>query len=312
MLSIETLRDFEDPVLGPRKTLVTSSGTLTACGILDWDLETTTPFFAPGKASDGEDSFSRVARQTLEAGRRRRSLRIAEEGRRQMPSMTAATLVVYAGAYIFLVFFAVCLATGLYYLAELVEEHTRLTRKIIRYIILSVIGIHALLLLVDRLPLICIAIGIAAHALYYRLLKTFPYITLASTDFLASIGLLVSSHIVWIRFFMKDPRCAYVTVEWLVGFMLIVVWLTPFVFFISLAANESVLPGGVSGYEGFGNGTSGSGVSPQRGGEREPRNAQRRGRRTQGQLLGFFNFLRRKRDEVLPIVAQAIPATRKD
>jgi len=33
---------------------------LTACGILDWDLETTTPFFAPGKASDGEDSFSRV------------------------------------------------------------------------------------------------------------------------------------------------------------------------------------------------------------------------------------------------------------
>jgi hypothetical protein len=57
VLSIDTLTDFGDPSSGPRKTLVSSSGTLTACGILDWDLETTTPFFAPGKASDGEDSF---------------------------------------------------------------------------------------------------------------------------------------------------------------------------------------------------------------------------------------------------------------
>jgi hypothetical protein len=238
----------------------------------------------------------------------------AEEVRQQMPSMRAATLVVYVGAYIFLVFFAVCLATGIYYLAELVEEYTRLTRKVLRYIILSVIAIHALLLILDRLPVVCIAIGIAGHVFYYRLLKTFPYITLTSPDFVASLGLLVASHISWIWFFMKDPRCAYVSLEWLLAFMLVLVWLTPFVFFISLAANESVLPGGgVSGYEGIGNGRASAGGASSQRGEREPLNSpQRKGRRAQGQLLGFLIFLRRKRDEVLPIITHSIPAARRD
>jgi hypothetical protein len=209
---------------------------------------------------------------------------------------------------------AVCLATGIYYLAELVEEYTRLTRKVLRYIILSVIAIHTLLLILDRLPVVCIAIGIAGHVFYYRLLKTFPYITLTSPDFFASLGLLVASHISWIWFFMKDPRCAYVSLEWLLAFMLVLVWLTPFVFFISLAANESVLPGGgVSGYEGFGNGRAGGGGASSHREEREPLDSpQRKGRRTQGQLLGFLIFLRRKRDEVLPIITHSIPAARRD
>ena len=48
------------------------------------------------------------------------------------PIMELATLVVYIGGYLFLVFLAVCLATGLYYLAELVEEYTTASKKAIK------------------------------------------------------------------------------------------------------------------------------------------------------------------------------------
>ena len=47
----------------------------------------------------------------------------------------------------------------------------------------------------------------------------------------------------------------YHSVEYLLGFFLMVVWIVPFGFFISLAANESVLPG--SGLAGA-NGSAGS------------------------------------------------------
>jgi hypothetical protein len=222
--------------------------------------------------------------------------------------LRAATLVVYSGAYLFVLFFAVCLATGLYYLAELVEEYTRLTRKVISYAIKAVIGLHVLLYLVDSLPLISIAIGIAAHVVYYRLLKTFPYISLASPDFLGSLGLLILSHVAWIRFFYTDPRCIYVSMEWIFGFMLVMVWIVPFAFFISLAANESVLPGGggIGGsYTGFG---SGDFVKDDAGTSSQGAPRPRKGRR-QSTVLGFLNFLKSKRDEVLPMVTRAIPSS---
>ena len=41
-------------------------------------------------------------------------------------------LTVYLGAYLLLLFASVCLATGLYYLAEAVEESPRLARWVLQ------------------------------------------------------------------------------------------------------------------------------------------------------------------------------------
>ena len=46
-----------------------------------------------------------------------------------------SNVLVYTGGYLFLVFIAVCLATGLYYLAEIVEEYTRVTKKVLTWAI---------------------------------------------------------------------------------------------------------------------------------------------------------------------------------
>ena len=61
--------------------------------------------------------------------------------------------------------------------------------------------IHVLLLY-DRLPLLCLGMGLAAHLSYLRLLKAFPYIDLTSASGFISLGLLAASTVLWIRHFM--------------------------------------------------------------------------------------------------------------
>eukprot|EP00899_Mesostigma_viride_P029458 jgi/Mesvir1/9698/Mv12176-RA.1 len=208
-----------------------------------------------------------------------------------------STVVVYAGGYVFLVFIAVCLATGLYYIAELVEEYTKLTKKVIQHVIQGIVALQVLLLLFDRLPLLCIAVGVSAHGAYYRLLRTFPYISLSSTDFLASVGLLVINNICWFRYFLYDPACRYLSLEYMLGFMLVNTWLVPFAFFISLAANESVLPGGP------GAGSYGGYVRN----EKDPMDMRGGSKQSRGVFLGLMNLLRKQRDSILPQVVSRIP-----
>lgn len=207
--------------------------------------------------------------------------------------MALSTVVVYVGGYLFLVLFAVCLATGLYYIAELVEEHTRITKRLISLVIKVVIGIHVVLFIVDGLPILAVGTGIASHALYHQLLRTFPYITINSHEFLGSLGMLVASHVVWIRFFFSR---AHVSLEWALGFLLIMLWLVPFAFFISLAANESVLPG--AGVGSLGSAHTSRSDDALIGGSKRSRST----------LLGIFNFLRQKRDDILPQVAASVPS----
>jgi hypothetical protein len=73
----------------------------------------------------------------------------------------------------------------------------------------------------------------------------------SNTYYVHRLGLFVVSHLAWGRFFLQDPRCAHVSVEWVLGFMLVMLWIVPFAFFISLAANESILPGGAGPYQGY-------------------------------------------------------------
>ena len=171
-----------------------------------------------------------------------------------------SNIVVYTGGYLFLVFIAVCLATGLYYLAEMVEEYTRLTKKVLWWAIRISIALDVALLVVDRLPILCVGTAIAAQLTYNTLLKRFPFMEMTSLEFLGSLGMLVANHFVWMRHF----REAYHSMEYLLGFFLMVVWIVPFGFFISLAANESVLPSG--GLAGTGGGLGGASASGGGGG----------------------------------------------
>ncbi|KAL1521843.1 hypothetical protein AB1Y20_021494 [Prymnesium parvum] len=148
------------------------------------------------------------------------------------------TAVVYVAGYLFLLFVAVCLACGLYYLAELAEEYTSLTRKLISLSITAVLICHVLFFLFEELPRLPLAVGFAAHACYFVLLRGFPFLRLLSPSFLVSVGMLITSNYLWIRHFTAH----YHQLVHVFCFFVFNVWLAPFGFFVSLSINEAVLP----------------------------------------------------------------------
>ena len=109
-------------------------------------------------------------------------------------------------------------AAGLFYLAEIVEEYTVLTARIIKYMlivslqILELEPIHEMkfqpelvkrscffpfqgttvifigLLLFEDLPLSMVLLGLVGNIAYFFVLQNFPYFEISSPSFLVSIG----------------------------------------------------------------------------------------------------------------------------
>ena len=138
------------------------------------------------------------------------------------------------------VFLLLCLVTGLYYLASMVEEYPFVLARISRATSLGVIVIHILMLLFEPFPFHLVLLGLASHSAYMVLLRSFPYIHLTDPVFLAAAALAIIQHSCWFYFFtQKMPPFNLI-----VSIFVVCVWLLPFLFFISLSTNEPpVLPG---------------------------------------------------------------------
>lgn len=282
--------------------------------------------------------------------------------------LTVATVTVYLGFYAFIVFLSLSVACGLYYLAELIEEFTNTTRRIISLVIKArtchyfsgwpgtrcecapspsvpptqgsllaspplpqaELVLH-LLLLLDRLPLLCLAVGAASHLAYARLLRQLPYVQITSPEGLLATAAFAGSNVIWIRHYYPT----FYTVEYVLAFMLVTTWLVPFAFFLSMAGENAVLPGaggfpysspppsewegrpdlhGAARWEADHSCTARAHpirpINPTRpaGGSRgEPPKKKRR-----GLALRIFDVLRRKRDEALPdVLARMQPMKEK-
>jgi hypothetical protein len=176
-------------------------------------------------------------------------------------------------------------ACGLYYLAELIEEFTVTAKRILGYTCRALLVVH-LLLLIDRLPFHCLVLGFGAHVSYIRLLKRFPYMQFTSPEGLTSVTAFLLSSTAWLYHWHKS----YYTVEYILAFMLVTSWCVPFVFFLSMAGEQAVLPG-AGGYPYSSPDRRDSGNSGGGGGGKKQR---------RGLALRIFDVLRRKRDEVLP------------
>merc|ERR1711899_654937 len=117
-------------------------------------------------------------------------------------------------------FATLAIAAGLYYLAELVEEYTVYTAKVIKVLTLHTFGIYICLFLFEELTTTMILLGIAAQISHLFLLQNFPFFNLTSPSFLASSALVIVNHYLAFNFFGENY----------------------FAFSVSLSANENVLP----------------------------------------------------------------------
>ena len=80
------------------------------------------------------------------------------------------------------------LASGLYYLSELVEEHTVIAKRLLTRLIYSIVGLQLVLCLVDGFPFLLTLVGIFSHVVYLGNMRRFPFVKLTDPLFLASCG----------------------------------------------------------------------------------------------------------------------------
>ncbi|KAA6415936.1 MAG: duf396 domain-containing protein [Lasallia pustulata] len=196
-------------------------------------------------------------------------------------------LVGYIGILLGFSFLTLAIASGLYYLSELVEEHTVLAKKLLTRLIYAVIIIQIALTLVDRFPPLLSILSIGSHAIYAGNLRRFPIVKLTDPLFLLSCVLVLLNHYLWFRHFSApprvppptNPRYMYQSSSYdqfsvpsfteIASYFGICVWLVPFSLFVSLTASENVLPSMGSEYatgDTSGVGIGGGGVGQEKKG----------------------------------------------
>lgn len=148
------------------------------------------------------------------------------------------SLLSYVGIVLGFLFLTLSIASGLYYVSELVEEHTVSTKKFLTMSIYVIVGIYVLLLVFDSFPWKLVSFSIFTQWVYYQNLKRFPMIEFTSLSFLASCVLVVVNHFLWFKHFSQNQT----TFAEVASFFGVCVWFVPFALFVSLSAGDNVLP----------------------------------------------------------------------
>ncbi|RFU31364.1 hypothetical protein B7463_g4986, partial [Scytalidium lignicola] len=160
-------------------------------------------------------------------------------------------LIGYLGLVLGFGFLTLAIASGLYYLSELVEEHTVFAKKLLTRLIYFVIGLQTFLWLVDGFPFMLSLLSIFSHIVYLGNMRRFPVVKLSDPLFLASCGLVLLNHYFWFSYFASVPgstsRSIYDTSDLptfteIASYFGICVWFVPFALFVSLSASDNVLP----------------------------------------------------------------------
>ena len=97
-----------------------------------------------------------------------------------------AWLLTVLGGYLAVLGAVLCLSCGLYYAAELAEEYSVLTGKLLRYATQFVVAGHVLLWL-DGFPFGRCLTGTICHGAYAWLLNDYPRLELSSPAFILAI-----------------------------------------------------------------------------------------------------------------------------
>uniref|UniRef100_A0A7G3AS90 Protein TEX261 n=1 Tax=Lutzomyia longipalpis TaxID=7200 RepID=A0A7G3AS90_LUTLO len=144
----------------------------------------------------------------------------------------------YISLLLQIIFATISIAAGLYYVAELVEEYTVIAKKIILMMIFSTAVIHIFLVIFDSFPWLMILCGLLAQGVHALIMKNFPYVQFLSFSFLGSVILLIINNYLAFTYFASH----YYMLSEVIAYFTICLWLVPFALFVSLSANDNVLP----------------------------------------------------------------------
>ncbi|KAI1074426.1 transmembrane adaptor Erv26 [Whalleya microplaca] len=163
-------------------------------------------------------------------------------------------LVGYLGSVVGFCFLTLAIASGLYYLSELVEEHTVIAKRLLTKLIYSVIGLQLILCIVDGFPFILTTLGVGSHIVYLGNMRRFPFVKLTDPLFVSSCVLVLVNHYFWFQYFSEAQQRSYSRMTSvydqadvpsfteIASYFGLCVWLIPFALFVSLSASDNVLP----------------------------------------------------------------------
>lgn len=152
--------------------------------------------------------------------------------------MTFLSLLSYFSLLVQICFVTVSIAAGLYYLAELVEEYTVLAKKVITWMIVGSVLLYVVFIFTERFTWTLILCGLGAQALHAAILKNFPYVKFLSPSFLGAVILLLANHYLAFIYFQQQ----FHPFTEVMAYFTLCLWLVPFALFVSLSANDNVLP----------------------------------------------------------------------
>merc|ERR1719219_2804335 len=104
--------------------------------------------------------------------------------------------------------------------------------------IITVIAVFVGLFMFENLPTSLVAGGLVAQVGHLALLSSFPFFSATSPSFLLSVVMVVLNHYLAFSFFGEN----FYPFSEVMAYFTVCMWLVPFSFFVSLSANENVLP----------------------------------------------------------------------
>ena len=113
---------------------------------------------------------------------------------KKRPKMWFLWIVSWVAMLIQICLLTLCIAAGLYYLAELVEEYTVMTKRVIKYLIVGVSCVYIGLMVFEGMPWKMTLTGLVSTLLYTTLLPNFPDIDLVSPSFVLTLILVFVNH----------------------------------------------------------------------------------------------------------------------
>lgn len=178
--------------------------------------------------------------------------------------MTLLHSLSYVGAAAAFIFVTLSLASGLLWVSELIEEHSKVSKAVGQRSIYAIIVLHVLLYYFDSLPLKLTLFSIFCHVVYLQnFTSSWPFISLSSVSFMASCILVIMDHFFWFFHFARITQDArhrsqrtyrgpQATLQVpgfaeIATFFGICVWFVPLFLFLSLSANDNVLPSSAEG-----------------------------------------------------------------
>lgn len=113
-----------------------------------------------------------------------------------------------------------------------------MAKKVILLLIMATATIYLGLMLFEKLPWSLILTGFAAQAVHGWIMKSFPFVRILSPEFIVAVILVIVQHFLAFRFFSQN----YYPLTEVLAFFTLCLWIVPFALFVSLSANDQVLP----------------------------------------------------------------------